>query len=97
MYDDFANQRQYIAGSDKKVSDITSDKGINSLNETEHAFFSAIAPTIITKGEIAAADAVRITGKSPQRVRQLFAVLIDKDLLVATGQNKGRKYTFKSH
>ena len=97
MYDDFINQRQYIASSDKKVSDITSDKGINSLNETEYAFFSAIAPTIITKGEIAAADAVRITSKSSQRVRQLFAVLIDKGILVATGQNKGRKYTFRSH
>ena len=96
MYDDFINQRQYIASSDKKVSDITSDKGINLLNKTEHAFFSAIAPTIITKGEIVAADAVRITGKSPQRVRQLFAVLIDKGILVATGQNKGRRYTIKS-
>ena len=88
MYDDFINQRQYIASS---------DKSINSLNETEHAFFSAIAPTIITKGEIAATDAVRITGKSPQRVRQLFSVLVDKGFLVATGQNKGRKYTFKSY
>ena len=84
MYDDFANQRQYIASS---------DKGTNSLNETEHALFSAIVPTIITKGEIAAADVVRITGKSSQRVRQLFAVLIDKGILVATGQNKGRRYT----
>ena len=97
MYDDFINQRQYIASSDKKVSDITSDKSINSLNETEHAFFSAIAPTIITKGEIAATDAVRITGKSPQRVRQLFSVLVNKGFLVATGRNKGRKYIFKSH
>ena len=97
MYDDFANQRHYIASSDKKVSDLTSDKGINSLNETEHAFFSAIAPTIITKGEIAAANAIKATGKSPQRVRQLFSVLVDKGFLVATGRNKGRKYTFKSH
>ena len=97
MYDDFINQRQYIASSDKKVSDLTSDKGINSLNETEHAFFSAIAPTIITKGEIAAANAIKATGKSPQRVRQLFSVLVDKGFLVATGRNKGRKYTFKSH
>ena len=93
MYDDFINQRQYIASSDKKVS----DKSINSLNETEHAFFSAIAPTIITKGEVTAADAIKATGKSPQRVRQLFSVLVDKGFLVATGQNKGRKYTFKSH
>ena len=86
---------QYIASSDKKVSDIISDKSIDMLNETEHKFFVAIAATIIMSGKIGAADAVKITGKSPQRVRQLFAVLVDKGFLVATGKNKGRKYTFK--
>ncbi len=97
MYDDFANQRQYIASSDKKVSDIPSDKSIDMLNDTERKFFVTIAAIIITKGEITATDAIKATGKSPQRVRQLFAVLVDKGFLVATGQNKGRKYTFKSH
>jgi len=94
MYDDFINQRQYIASSDKKVSDITSDKSIDMLNDTERRFFVTIAAVIISKGEIAAADAVRMTGKSPQRVRQLFTVLVNKGFLTATGQNKGRKYTF---
>ena len=93
MYDDFINQRQYIASSDKKVSDITSDM----LSDTEHKFLTTIAVIIITKGEVTAADAIKTTGKSPQRVRQLFSVLVDKGFLVATGQNKGRKYTFKSH
>ena len=93
MYDDFINQRQYIASSDKKVSDIT----IDMLSDTEHKFFKTIAVIIITKGEITAADAIKATGKSPQRVRQLFSVLVDKGFLVATGRNKGRKYTFKSH
>ena len=93
MYDDFINQRQYIASSDKKVSDIT----IDMLSDTEHKFLKTIAVIIITKGEVTAADAVRITGKSSQRVRQLFSVLVDKGFLVATGRNKGRKYTFKSH
>ena len=93
MYDDFINQRQYIASSDKKVS----DKSIDMLSNTEHKFFKTIAVIIITKGEITAADAIKATGKSPQRVRQLFSVLVDKGFLVATGQNKGRKYTFKSH
>lgn len=93
MYDDFENQRQYIASSDKKVSDIT----IDMLSDTEHKFFTTIAKIIITKGEVTAADAIKATGKSPQRVRQLFSVLVDKGFLVATGQNKGRKYTFKSH
>ncbi|MBR6838690.1 MAG: hypothetical protein IKM94_03940 [Alphaproteobacteria bacterium] len=93
MYDDFINQRQYIASSDKKVSDIT----IDMLSDTEHKFLKTIAVTIITKGEVTAADAIKATGKSPQRVRQLFSVLVDKGFLVATGRNKGRKYTFKSH
>ncbi len=93
MYDDFANQRQYITSSDKKVSDIT----IDMLSDTEHKFLKTIAVIIITKGEVTAADAIKATGKSPQRVRQLFSVLVDKGFLVATGQNKGRKYTFKSH
>lgn len=94
MYDDFTKQRQYIANSDKKVSDIPSDKSIDMLSDTEHKFFKTIAVIIITKGEITAADAIKATGKSPQRVRQLFSVLVDKGFLVATGQNKGRKYTF---
>lgn len=93
MYDDFANQRHYIASSDKKVSDIT----IDMLSDTEHKFLKTIAVIIITKGEVTAADAIKATGKSPQRVRQLFSVLVDKGFLVATGRNKGRKYTFKSH
>lgn len=88
MYDDFANQRHYIANS---------DKSIDMLSDTEHKFLTTIAAIIITKGEVTAADAIKATGKSPQRVRQLFSVLVDKGFLVATGQNKGRKYTFKSH
>lgn len=95
MYKTVSKHSQDIASSDKKVSDIISDKSIDMLNETEHKFFTAIAADIIMNGEIGAADAVRITGKSPQRVRQLFAVLVDKGFLVATGKNKGRKYTFK--
>ena len=93
MYDDFINQRQYIASSDKKVSDIT----IDMLSDTEHKFLKTIAVIIITKGEVTTADAIKATGKSPQRVRQLFSVLVNKGFLVATGRNKGRKYTFKSH
>lgn len=94
MYDKNSNCDQHIASSDKKVSDITSDKSIDILSDTERRFFVTIAAVIISKGEIAATDAVRMTGKSPQRVRQLFTVLVKKGFLTATGQNKGRKYTF---
>lgn len=92
MYDEFSNCDQYIASSD-----ITSDKSIDMLSDTEHKFLTTIAVIIITKGEVTTADAIKATGKSPQRVRQLFSVLVDKGFLVAAGQNKGRKYTFKSH
>lgn len=71
MYDEFSNCDQYIASSDKKVSDIPSDIIIDMLSDTEHKFFTTIAKIIITKGEVTAADAIK-----------------------ATGQNKGRKYTF---
>ena len=94
MYKTVSKHSQDIASSDKKVSDITSDKSIDMLSDTERRFFITIAAVIISKGEIAAADAVRMTGKSPQRVRQLFTVLVNKGFLTATGQNKGRKYTF---
>lgn len=97
MYDPNSNCDQYIASSDKKVSDITSDKSIDMLSDTEHKFFTTIAALIITKDKITAADAIKATGKSPQRVRQLFTVLVAKGFLTATGRNKGRKYTFKSH
>ena len=97
MYDEFSNCDQYIASSDKKVSDIPSDITIDMLSDTEHKFLKTIAVIIITKSEVTAADAIKATGKSPQRVRQLFSVLVNKGFLVATGRNKGRKYTFKSH
>ncbi len=35
---------------------------------------------------------MELTGKSAQRVRQLFAALVAAGVLVATGQNKGRRY-----
>lgn len=77
-----------IANYNKKTSNIVSDK----LNKTENAFMSAIMPTLHKNGEISAADAVVATGKSAQRVRQLFAIMVRKGILIATGQNKGRRY-----
>ena len=86
-----------IANPETKTSDITSDKcsdlNIDDLNKTEQRFFIAMAEKLCTLGYVTAADAISITGKSPQRVRQLFVALVNKGFLVATGQNKGRKYS----
>ena len=86
-----------IANPEIKTSDITSDKcsdlNIDDLNKTERTFFIAMAEKLCTMGYVTAADAISITGKSPQRVRQLFVALVNKGFLVATGQNKGRKYS----
>lgn len=81
-----------IANNSEKTSDIISDK----LNKVESAFVAALLPVSREKGDITASDAVAATGKSPQRVRQLFTALVEKDVLIATGQNKGRKYKLKS-
>lgn len=81
-----------IANYGKETSDIISDK----LNKVESAFVAALLPVLREKGDITASDAVAATGKSPQRVRQLFAALVEKGVLIATGQNKGRRYKLKS-
>ncbi len=77
-----------IANSNTKISDIISDK----LDKPTKTFLDAIMPTLQKEGDISAAMAMGITGKSPQRVRQLFAVLVVSGVLVAIGQNKGRRY-----
>ena len=86
-----------IANPEIKTSDITSDKysdlNIDGLNKTERTFFIAMSEKLCTLGYVTAADAISITGKSPQRVRQLFVALVNKGFLIATGQNKGRKYS----
>lgn len=81
-----------IANFGKKTSDIISDK----LNKTEKAFMDALLPILQKTGEVTASEAIIATGKSAQRVRQLFAALVEKGVLIAVGQNKGRKYKLKS-
>lgn len=57
---------------------------------------SAIMPMLQKNGEISAADAIAATGKSAQRVHQLFVALVDKGVLIATSQNKGHRYKLKN-
>lgn len=77
-----------IANENTKSSDIISDK----LDNPARAFLNTIMPNLRKNGDIAAATAVELTGKSPQRVRQLFAELVAAGILVADGKNKGRRY-----
>lgn len=77
-----------IANENIKTSDIISDK----LDNPARAFLNTIMPRLRKDGDIVAATAVELTGKSPQRVRQLFAELVAAGILVADGKNKGRRY-----
>lgn len=77
-----------IASSNNKTSDIISDK----LDKPTRAFLNLIMPTLRKDGDINAAIAVKLTAKSPQRVRQLFAALVDVGILIAVGEKKGRRY-----
>ena len=77
-----------IANKNTKISDIISDK----LNKPTKVFLDTIMPTLQKDGDISAAMAMELTGKSAQRVRQLFSALVVSGVLVAVGQNKGRRY-----
>jgi len=77
-----------IANENTKTSDIISDK----LDNPTRAFLNTIMPNLRKDGDIAAATAVELTGKSPQRVLQLFAELVAAGILVADGKNKGCRY-----
>lgn len=74
----------FIANSNIKTSDIISDK----LDNTTQAFLNTIMPKLRKNGDIVAATAVELTGKSPQRVRQLFAELVATGILFADGKIK---------
>lgn len=77
-----------IANKNIKISDIISDK----LDKPTRVFLDTIMPTLQKDGDISAATAMELTGKSAQRVRQLFVSLVASGVLVAVGQNKGRRY-----
>ncbi len=77
-----------IANKNLKISDIISDK----LDKTTKVFLDTIMPVLQKDSDINAATAMELTGKSAQRVRQLFAALVASGVLVAVGQNKGRRY-----
>lgn len=77
-----------IANKNTKISDIISDK----LDKTTKVFLDTIMPILQKDSDINAATAMELTGKSAQRVRQLFASLVASGVLVAMGQNKGRRY-----
>ena len=77
-----------IANKNTKISDIISDK----LDKTTKVFLDTIMPILQKDSDINAATAMELTGKSAQRVRQLFASLVASGVLVAMGQYKGRRY-----
>lgn len=90
------NRDMHIANKTIKtsdiISDIISDKTSDKLGKTEAEFLRVITSHIEKYGDIDSVAAQEITGKSPQRVRQLFVALVVNGVLVAIGANKGRKY-----
>ncbi|MDR0571964.1 MAG: Fic family protein [Rickettsiales bacterium] len=75
-----------------KISDKTSDIISDKLTKSEREFLINITEYLKNNGEIDSYKAQLLTGKSPQRVRQYFAILVKNNILAAVGANKGRKY-----
>jgi Fic family protein len=82
--------------STTEISDITSDITSDKLTKMEKEFLIKIIEYLKNNGEIDSYKAQLFTNKSPQRVRQYFAALVEKGVLVAIGTNEGRKYKLKN-
>ncbi|MDR1847034.1 MAG: Fic family protein [Bacteroidales bacterium] len=79
----------------KKFTDIFPDKITDKLTKTELEFLKTITGFIENNGSIDNYKAQLLTNKSAESVKKYFAALIKKDILIAEGENKGRKYRLK--
>lgn len=76
-----------------KNSDITSDKiAIKQLSKPQTEFYHLIRDYLQKNESVTSAEAQILSGKSAATVRNYFAKLVSKKLLVAQGENKARKY-----
>lgn len=76
-----------------KNSDITSDKiAIKQLSKPQTEFYHLIRDYLQKNESVTSAEAQILSGKSAATVRNYFAKLVSKNLLVAQGENKARKY-----
>jgi ATP-dependent DNA helicase RecG len=78
-----------ISVSDKKeMSDKMSDNGKMS----DKKYHDALLTYLAQNGEISAAEAGRITGRSDKTARRILLQLVDEGLVAATGANRNRRY-----
>jgi Fic family protein len=75
-----------------RISDIISDIISDKLTKAEKEFLIDIIDFLKKNGEIDSYKAQLLTNKSPQRVRQYFAKFVEIGVMVAIGENKGRRY-----
>ena len=66
-----------------------------SLSESEKELYLPIVEYLKTHETIKNADGVKLTGKSAPTVNRYFARLIELDILIPEGENKGRIYRRK--
>ena len=79
-----------IASIDRMMEILTTE-----LNEAEKKIYLPIAEYLKTHDTIKNADAARETGKSPDTAKRYLRRLVELDVLVPEGENKGRFYRRK--
>lgn len=87
---DLESMDLHVAPGDISMS--PSDKGGDKLLPAEQQFLQILLQHFQTNEYITSATAQELTGRSPQRVRQMFTALTDANILIASGENKARKY-----
>ncbi|GAB7140396.1 Fic family protein [Deferribacterales bacterium RsTz2092] len=78
-----------------KITDIITDIITDKLGKGEKEFLAGIIGYLENNGEIDNYKAQLLTNKSAESVKKYFAALVTAGVLVAIGQNKGRKYKLK--
>ena len=75
-----------------KITDIIPDKITDKLSRGELDFLRGIIGFLENNDKIDSHRAQLLTNKSAESVKKYFAALTMAGILVATGENKGRKY-----
>ena len=65
------------------------------LSETEKALYLPIAEFLKTHETIKSGDVAKATGKSPDTAKRYLRRLVELDILIPKGKNKGRFYRRK--
>jgi predicted HTH transcriptional regulator len=83
------------ASDNAQMSDKTSDNVSDKLKMSDNTTRNKLLEYLRGNGEVTAAEAAKIIGRTPQTARRLLSELAAAGTVIATGANRNRKYRAK--